>query len=66
MSEFNIGGVYLSGALVTAVIAALLMLPLTRLLRLARFYQWVAHRPLVDIALFTIAWAGVAAACSKF
>jgi hypothetical protein len=65
MSEFNLDGVFLSGALITAVIAALVMLVLTRLLRTAGFYKWVAHRPLVDIALFTIAWACIAGIFSK-
>jgi Protein of unknown function (DUF1656) len=65
MSEINIGGVFLSGALVTAVIAAIVMLLLARLLRTVGFYRWVAHRPLVDIALFTICWACIAATFSK-
>jgi hypothetical protein len=64
ISELSIYGVFLSGALVTAILAVLLLLAARRLLFRVGFYDVVWHRHLVDVALFVILWAGTALATS--
>ncbi|MET0937080.1 MAG: DUF1656 domain-containing protein [Luteibacter sp.] len=60
-SEWDIGGVLLHGALVTALIAGALHLGLRWLLGRTRAYAWMWHPGLADVALFVMVWAGVAA-----
>jgi hypothetical protein len=57
MSEINIDGVFFSGALASACIAAVALFLARLLLLRAGFYRHVWHRHLVDLALFTILWA---------
>lgn len=57
MSEINIDGVFFSGALASACIAAMALFLARLLLLRAGFYRHVWHRHLVDLALFTILWA---------
>ncbi len=57
--EFDIGGVFLSSVLVTALIALGLNFVLRRLLAWAGAYRFVWHPALLDTALFFILWGGV-------
>ena len=65
MSEINIGGVFFSGGLASASIAAVALFLARLLLLRARFYRHVWHRHLVDLALFTILWAVAALATNQ-
>jgi hypothetical protein len=59
--EWDIGGVFLHSALVTALIAGVVHLVLRWLLGRTHAYAWMWHPGLADAALFLIVWAGVAA-----
>lgn len=59
--ESDIGGVFLSSVLITAVIALALSFLIRRLLALIGAYRLVWHPPLFDTALFVILWALVVA-----
>ncbi len=54
--EVNIGGVFLSSVLVTAVMALALSFLLRRLLGWAGAYRFIWHPALFDTALFVILW----------
>lgn len=57
--EFNVRGVFISSALVSALIALALVFVLRRLLALIGAYRFVWHPALFDTALFVIIWAAV-------
>lgn len=57
MAEINLFGVYFSGALATAVIAAIAWLVVHRLLTWADVYRHTWHHNLVDVALLVLLWA---------
>lgn len=59
--ESDIGGVFLSSVLITAVIALALSFLIRRLLALIGAYRLVWHPALFDTALFVILWALVVA-----
>ncbi|MFV0625560.1 DUF1656 domain-containing protein [Sphingomonas sp. ac-8] len=52
--EIAIGGVYLPGLLVLAVLALLLLWPLRLGLDRLGLYRWTGSRPLTDLALFVL------------
>ena len=54
--EMNILGVFASGALVAAAIAAVLQFPARRLLTRIGVYGIVWHRNLFDLSLYIILW----------
>lgn len=51
-ADVNIGGVFLPGLLVLAVIALIGTIAVVRLLAIAGLYRMFAHRPLVELATF--------------
>lgn len=57
--EFNLFGIYISGALLSAMVAGALQFPLRRLLGRLGVYRWVWHRSLFELSLFVILWGGV-------
>lgn len=59
--EWDIGGVFLHGALVTALLAGVVHLLVRWVLGRTHAYAWMWHPGLADAALFVILWAGVAA-----
>ena len=61
MAETNIGGVFFSGGLAAACLAAIVLMFLRRVLTRIGFYTLVWNRPLVDIAFFTLLWALISA-----
>lgn len=64
--EFNIGGVFVSSVLVSALIALVLTLGLRRLMVWVGGYRLVWHPALFDVALFVILWALVIVAAPLF
>ncbi|WP_109478213.1 DUF1656 domain-containing protein [Paraburkholderia sp. C35] len=60
IGEFNLSGVYVAAAVVTACIAAGLLLVLARLMQHLNLYRFFLNRYLVNLTLFVILWAGVA------
>ncbi|MFT3978717.1 MAG: DUF1656 domain-containing protein [Sphingomonas bacterium] len=52
--EVSLGGVYMPGLLLLAIVALLLTAVLTRLLGLIGAYRLFAYRPLVDVAIYVI------------
>jgi hypothetical protein len=61
IGESDLGGVFISAALVSALIALVISFVLRRLLALAGAYRFVWHPALFDTALFVILWAAVVA-----
>jgi hypothetical protein len=61
MGESDIGGVFLSSVLITAVIALAISFVIRRLLALIGAYRFIWHSALFDTALFVILWAVVVA-----
>jgi hypothetical protein len=59
--ELDIGGVFLSSVLVSAVIALTASFVLRRVLSKIGAYRFVWHPALFDTALFVILWAAVVA-----
>ena len=62
MAETNIWGVFFGSGLTAAVLAAIALILLRRVLMRVGFYSLVWNRPLVDIAFFTLLWAFTSAA----
>jgi hypothetical protein len=63
--EIDIGGVFVPGLLVLAVIAFLISVPLRRVLAWTGFYRLVWHRALFDVALFVVLLGAVTTLSSK-
>lgn len=59
--EWDVGGVFLHGALVTALLAGVSHLVLRWVLGRTHAYAWMWHPGLADAALFVVLWAGFAA-----
>jgi protein-S-isoprenylcysteine O-methyltransferase Ste14 len=59
IGEIDIGGVFLSSVLVTALIALALSFIVRRLLAWSGAYRFVWHPALFDTALFIILWGAV-------
>jgi hypothetical protein len=66
IGEFNVFGVFLPSALVWAIAAAIVAIPVRRLLEAIGFYKIVWHRGLFDVALLAILWAAVTALAGGF
>ena len=66
IGEFNVFGVFVPSALVWAIVAAIVAVPVRRLLDAIGFYKIVWHRGLFDVALLAILWAAVAAFAGGF
>jgi len=62
IAEINVFGVLVSSALVTALLAWVIFVPVRRLLAWGGFYEWTWHRPLVDTAVFILLWGAMTAA----
>ncbi|WP_374575495.1 DUF1656 domain-containing protein [Phenylobacterium sp.] len=60
IGEINIAGVYVSSALVAAVIALAGAFAVQRAMTWLRLYRFVWHPALFDAAVFVIAWALIA------
>jgi hypothetical protein len=60
--DVNFFGLFVNAGLAAAVVSALLMWPVRRILAAVRVYEWVWHPALVDLAIFFVVWAGVASA----
>jgi len=54
IGEFNIGGVFVPQLLLLAVLAFVLSVLVRRVLRAVRFYRFVWHAGLFDIALYVV------------
>ena len=52
--EVSLGGVYMPGLLLLAIVALAATAVLTRLLGLIGAYRLFAYRPLVDVAIYVI------------
>jgi hypothetical protein len=65
IGEIDIAGVFVQPLVVWAVIALFLHLALRRGLTWIGAYRIVWRRPLFDLALFVMLWAGVAALSSR-
>lgn len=64
LAELNLFGIFINAGLVSAVLSGALLLPLRKLLTIAGAYRLVWHPALVDLALFTLLWGGIAFAGS--
>ena len=62
MAETNVWGVFFGSGLTAAVLAAIALILLRRVLARTGFYTLVWNRPLVELAFFTILWALMSAA----
>ncbi|HBK4689282.1 MULTISPECIES: DUF1656 domain-containing protein [Serratia] len=60
IGEINLGGVYISSALVAASLAGLFLLILRRAFLWSGFHRLVWHYRLANLAIFIIIWATVA------
>ena len=64
LAEISLFGVLVNVGLVSALLASVLLLPLRKALMFIGAYRLVWHPALVDLALFTLLWGGVALAAS--
>jgi len=64
LAEINLFGILVNVGLVSAMLAGVLLLPLRKALTFIGAYRLVWHPALVDLALFTLLWGGVAFAAS--
>ncbi len=60
IAEISLFGVLVNVGLVSAVLAGVLLIPLRKALTFIGAYRLVWHPALVDFALFTLLWGGVA------
>ncbi|HEX6704092.1 MAG TPA: DUF1656 domain-containing protein [Albitalea sp.] len=58
-SDINLFGVFINVGLALAVVAALAMQPLRKLLARTGAYKLTWHPALVDVCLFVLLWAGL-------
>jgi protein-S-isoprenylcysteine O-methyltransferase Ste14 len=61
IGEIALFGVFAPAALIWAIAAGLLVVPLRRALLRTGFYRLVWHPGLFDMALFVLLWGGIAA-----
>ena len=54
INDINIGGVYIPGLLMTALIALICTLSLGPIFSLSRLYRHLPFRPLIDFSTFII------------
>ena len=66
IGEFNLFGVYVAAAVVTAGIAGALLLLATRMMRQMNVYRFFVNPRLVDLAVFVILWASVSRLIALF
>ena len=59
IDDINLFGIFLNSGVVTAAVAAVLLLLLRRGLNRLGLYRLVWHPALVDLALFLVLWFGV-------
>jgi hypothetical protein len=60
IAEFNIAGVYIPSALISAMAAGVCLFTAKKLLHSLRIYQFFWHRYIVDLGLFLALWAAAA------
>ena len=64
LAEISLFGILINVGLVSALLAGVLLLQLRKALARVGAYRLVWHPALVDLALFTLLWGGVAFAAS--
>jgi hypothetical protein len=64
LAEISLFGILVNVGLASAVVAGALLLALRKVLTRIGAYRLVWHPALVDLALFTLLWGGVAFAAS--
>ena len=66
IGEVNFNGVFVPTVLIVAVVAALLLTVLRRLLARIGFYRIVWHGPLVNVALYILILAAITAGLRRW
>jgi hypothetical protein len=66
IQELDIGGIYVSPVLGTAVLAMVFTGILVWLVRRAGLYRWIWHRHLFDLAAFILAFGLITAMLREF
>ena len=56
INDINIGGVFIPGLLMTALIALICTLSLVSIFSFSRFYRRLPFRPLIDFSTFIISF----------
>ena len=64
LAEVSLFGILINVGLVSALLAGVLLIPLRKALTFIGAYRLVWHPALVDLALFTLLWSGVAFAAN--
>jgi protein AaeX len=64
LAEVSLFGILINVGLVSALVAGVLLIPLRKALTFIGAYRLVWHPALVDLALFTLLWSGVAFAAN--
>ncbi len=64
LADLNVFGIFLDASLVTALVAAVALGLLRRLLIAIGLYRWLWHPALADLAIFVVIWAALARAIS--
>ncbi len=59
ISDINLFGLFVNAGLAMALVAALAMHPLRKLLSRVGAYELTWHPALVDVSLFFLLWAGL-------
>ncbi|SFM20448.1 DUF1656 domain-containing protein [Variovorax sp. OV329] len=66
IADINLFGMFIDVALATALLAAVVLGVLHRLLAAAGGYRWIWHPPLFNLALFAVLWLALASAAAQF
>jgi hypothetical protein len=66
IGEINIDGVFVPAVMISAIVAALLLAILRRLLARIGFYRIVWHGPLVNVALYILILAAITAGLQRW
>ena len=66
ISDVNLFGMSIDVALVTALVALAVLVPLRRALAAIGAYRWVWHPSLFNLSLFSVVWFALAVATNRF
>jgi hypothetical protein len=66
IGDINIDGVFVPAVMISAIVAALLLAILRRLLARIGFYRIVWHGPLVNVALYILILAAITAGLQRW